>query len=241
MKDEIIIEIGSNRLFYGFYESMYHNSDEFIDDENMIKDNLKDILSYDFDVEYDYTDEDWKRYKLNVCKCFRDVYMETIIYELPSEIVDDDDFLFEIVDDDNIICCSPLYYNYTTDKPYWNIKTNYHTLELIKKYTLNMEGCKEYLIDKFTSRDGFISFVKNDIDYWKQLDIKEYDEIYIIALLDMLLYLSDEDIMFNLNYDVYDKVCKYEYTNIYVYYQRNKYELYDFVKKMNININDILC
>ena len=233
-KDCIVVEIGSNKLFYGFYESIYSNSDEFIDDEFEIKDKLTECITNNdikFSVEYQYLNDNYMKYKKSVCKCFRDKYCELIIDNLPSEIIDDDDFLFEIVnDDDNIVISSPKYYNYTTDKPYWLIITNEYSLKLIKDYVLGLDGSEQYIIDNHSSYDGFISFIKNDIEYWKSMSISDmiYEERYLIALLDMFIFLSnDRDILFDLNYDVYDNTCKYCFTDIVVCVSYNIYTMFD--------------
>jgi len=233
----MIVEIGSHKLFYGFYESMYDNSDMFVDDESEISSQLKD-LGYDVEIEIDV--EDYTEYKKDVCKEFMNVYVETVIDSLPSEITENEKFKFEIVDDDNnIVISSPKYYNYTTDKCFCDVETNIETLEMIKEYTLNLEGASEYIIKHHSSYDGFISFIKNDIEYWRELSIDDYiyEERYLIALLDMLIILSNNnDIKFEMNYDVYDKVCVYEYTITYVYFEDKKYELNEFAKLKNVEV-----
>ena len=103
---------------------------------------------------------------------------------------------------------SPKYYNYGTDHCYCLVETNTQTLEMLKDFGLKHEDAQKYIIDNFTSYDGCISFIKNDIKYWKALSIEEYieEERYIIALLDMIIYTNDltafEEIKLSTYYDI---------------------------------------
>ena len=165
----MIIEIGTHR-FPGFYESLFCNSDEFIE-------------------------------------C------------LPSDIFKDD-FLFKILDDeDNITVTSPKYYNYSTDKCYCLVETNIQTLESIKEFGLKHENAEQYIIDHFTSYDGFHSFINNDIEYWKSLKIKEYieEERYIIALLDMIIALNDSNGFEEIALSTFYEIDKYYYAEPIIY------------------------
>lgn len=220
----MIKTIGSY-CFVGFYESIFSNSDEFIDDECEVADELSLDTDYEVEVEYEYVD--FKQYQLDVCNKFMECYIEKVIDELPYDIVDDDEFQFEMVEG-SVWVSSPRYYNFETDKCYCEIDTNTKTLDMIKDHTLNLEGAEQYIINHFTSRDGFISFISNDIGYWKSLPIEEYEDNMLISLLDMMLNLSDEDAFNDINYDVLDSVCKYEYVECYVHYDGDTYSLSDF-------------
>ena len=215
----MIIEIGSHR-FPGFYESIFCNSDEFFDDEYELRESLKEIVVDEkLDVAYEY--EDFEQYKKDVSKAYLEYYVEKIIDCLPSKISDDDCFKFEIVDDeDNIEVISPKYYNYTTDSCYCLVETNIETLQKLKNFGLkNEEDVQEYLRNHFTSYNGFHSFVSNDIEYWKQLDIKEYVEEtrYLIALLDMIIALNDSNGFEEIRLSTYYDIDKYYYAEPIVY------------------------
>ena len=152
-----------------------------------------------------------------MCQTFLNYYVDKIIEVLPYEITNRNVFEFEIIDDENNIkVYSPTYYNYGTDRCYCWIKTNKITLEMIKNYTLKLDGVKEYLVNNFTSYDGFISFISNQIEDW-MIDITEYEDNMFIALLDMLISLSDctgfEDIIESTYYDI----DKYYYAEPVVY------------------------
>lgn len=215
----MIIEIGSH-WFPGFYESIFCNSDEFIDDEEELKWELSDVVDDEkLDVEYEY--EDFLKYKKDVSKEYLECYVEKLLDCLPSEITDSENFKFKIIDyEDNIEVVSPKYYNYETDSCYCMVETNIETLQRLKNFGLkNEEDVQEYLRNHFTSYDGFHSFISNDIEYWKQLDIKEYIEEtrYLIALLDMIIYLNDWNTFEQIAISTYYNVDKYFYAIPIVY------------------------
>ena len=230
--ENIIIEIGSN-LFDGFYESIHCHSDEFIDYEMEDKAILDDLLFFIDDkdkIEVIYEYDDMKKYEKDVCTIFMELFVERIKDELPIDITEKEHFKFDIVGDVEVV--SPEYYNFTTDKCYVNVKTNYETLDTIKEYTLSQEGAREYLIDHFTSRDGFISFLSNDIDVWRLKNIKKYEEREIIALLDMLLILANEENRYDLNEETYYNTEKYSYVYPYCYIKGKRYDMYKYVNKV---------
>ena len=219
-----MIKIIGSYYFPGFYESVFNGSDDFIDDELEVKDGL-DVDGVN--VEYEYVDFD--KYKVDVSSKFMEVYVDTILEVLPDFIVEDEKFEFEIIDG-SVWVVSPKYYNYETDKCYCEVKTNIETLMLIKDYVLSMVGVDEYIVNHFTSYDGFISFLSNDVDYWRSLPISDYEENMLISLLDMLLKLSDNEIFDRISFEVMDSVCKYEYVLCYVEYENRKYTLDEFYK-----------
>lgn len=213
----MIKEIGSFK-FPGFYESLYCNSDEFIDDEEEVKYEIEQYLSDDdkFSVEYEYIN--FTEYKIDVCKIYLEYYLMKIIDVLPDKIVDNPEFkLIQIEEDTRVI--SPQYYNYVTDRCFCNVETNRFTLQQIKDYTLNIPEAPEYIRDHFSSCDGFISFLPNDIEVWKDTDIEEYEENMLIALMDMLIYLKDCTGFNDIYIETYYEVDKYYYAEPVIYCQ----------------------
>lgn len=210
----MIKEIGCYR-FPGFYESIFCNSDEFLDEEEEIAFDIEQMIeSKDFEVSLEYVDFDM--YMRDVCKTFMDYYVEKLIDVLPIDITNHEDFKFEIIDE-SIEVVSPKYYNYSTDRCYCKVETNRKTLKLLKEYTLRLEDAEKYIKDHFTSYDGFISFITNDIDKWKNLDIEDYEENMLIALLDMCIALSDYTAFDNIIESTYYDTDKYWYASPIVY------------------------
>ena len=117
---------------------------------------------------------------------------------------------------------SPKYYNYDTDHCYSPIITNKITLQLIKEHTLKLNGAQQYIIDHFTSCDGFISFISNSFQEWKDLDIKEYEERHLIALLDMLIALSEEDGHMEISYSIAEDISPICYAYPIIYYKNKE-------------------
>ena len=166
-------------LFYGFYESIYSDYEKI-----------------------SWSDQERAEYFNTVGVTFMDNMKYLINYYIPGEMKQKDYYELEI---EYQRVYSPKYYNYTTDKIDYKIKTNEKTMQELKKYILNLQGSEQYIFKRFKSYDGFISFLSNDIDYWKTEPI-EIDEKYIGALIDMLLKLNDEDITINLNMETLEDI-----------------------------------
>lgn len=237
----MIVEIGSHR-FPGFYESIFCNSDEFIDDEYELKGLIEEIvIDKELEVVYEY--ENFEQYKKDVSKTYLEYYVEKIIDCLPLEISDADYFKFEIIDDeDNIEVISPKYYNYRTDSCYCLVETNIETLQKLKNFGLkNEEDVQEYLRNHFTSYEGFHSFISNDIEYWKQLDIKEYVEEtrYLIALLDMIIALNDSNGFDEIRLSTYYDVDKYYYAEPIVYCSKESKDIIQNNYSPNVKIKTV--
>ena len=214
----MIKEIGCFK-FPGFYESIFCNSDEFIDYEFELKEEVENLIdSKEFEVALEY--DNFDKYKTDVCNAFMRFYVDKLIEVLPYDITEHEDFKFKIIDD-SIEVISPQYYNYSTDRCFCQIETNRKTLKLIKEYTLRLEGVEQYIKDHFTSCDGFISFITNDFNEWKELDIEDYEENQLIALLDMLIELSDKEAFWNITEDTHYDIDKYSYTYAVVYCKKN--------------------
>ena len=194
-------------LFYGFYESIYVNYDEIfyyeIGELEELETRLNQELENNFYIVYDWSDQERAKYFNTVGATFMDNMKYLINYYIPEEMEQKDYYELEI---EYQGVYSPKYYNYTTDTIYYKIKTNEKTMQELKKYILNLQGAEQYIFKRFKSYDGFISFLSNDIDYWKTEPI-ETDEKYIGSLIDMLLKLNDEDITIKM----IDEAVKKEY------------------------------
>ena len=91
---------------------------------------------------------------------------------------------------------SPREYNFKTDRIFINIEKN-HAIDFIKYIIKNYKKELEKKIkDRFTSRDGFISFYKNSLDLWID-DYSEWD-CNMIGTCFELFDLEEEDINYSL-------------------------------------------
>lgn len=95
---------------------------------------------------------------------------------------------------------SPREYNFATDEIYCLLDA-----DGVKKISsaLNSETLKKLIKERFTSRDGFISFYSNDINEWKEEITLEWDEIELGTLLDAWLIDNDFELD-NLDYAGYE-------------------------------------
>lgn len=233
-KQTIIKEIGCNK-FPGFYHSIFCDPDEFISEEQEMEEELgirkgDTVLIQKAEVVYEY--DDFNKYKKDVCTAFMEKYIEKINDILPYEITEANNFKFEIINKEDVQVVSPRYYNYNTDKCYCDIATNYETLNNIKEYTLKLPGAKQYILDNHSSYDGFISFIDNRITYWESLMIEEYEENMLIALLDMLVILSDKENIKKISFDTLDDVdSRICYASPVIYYNGETYTEKEFKNK----------
>ena len=214
-------------VFYGFYESIFCNSDQFIDfeyeDKSLLIDKYPFLNDNDFEVYYNF--ENFENYKNDISKEFSNLYLELIKDLLPYDITENSNFLLELK---SSYIDSPQYYNYRTDKNGLFIKTNYTTLNLIKNYVLSFENIEEYIYKKNSSYDGFISFLSNDFNEWINKPIENYECNELSFLFDNVIIQNDNDLIFELNYECYENVEVYNYVNPYVEYNYKTILLYDF-------------
>lgn len=193
-------------LFYGFYNSIFLNDEQIyeyeMEDLTELETKLNQELENKFYINYEWSDQDRNEYFNTVGAAFIENMKYLINYYIPEEMKQEDYYKFEI---EYIGVYSPKYYNYTTDKIDYTIKTNKQTMQELKKYILDLQGAEQYIFKRFSSYDGFISFLSNDIEYWKTEPI-ETNEVYIGALIDMLLNLNDENTMENLNIETIDNI-----------------------------------
>ena len=91
---------------------------------------------------------------------------------------------------------SPREYNFSTDRIFIEIEEN-HAIDFIKYIIKNYKKELEKKIeDRFTSRDGFISYYKNSLDLWPK-DYSEWDHNQIGTCFE-LFDLEEEDINYSL-------------------------------------------
>ena len=217
-------------VFYGFYESIFCNSDQFIDIESEDKSIL--LNKYPFlnknDITVYYLFENFENYKEDISTEFSKLYLDLIKDLLPYDITENPKFSLELK---NSYIDSPKYYNYRTDKNGLFIKTNYFTLNLIKNYVLSFENMENYIFKKNSSYDGFISFLSNNYNYWINKPIEKYECNELSFLFDNVIIQNDNnsnDLIFNLNYETYENVEVYNYVDPYVEYNYKTILLYDF-------------
>lgn len=168
----------STALFEGFYESNLFNSDT--------ERNLNRYLNED--------SENPKEYEIKDFSGFCRTIAERVPLLLESDLNVDSDILsdFCLLEID-----SPRFYNYRTDRLVLSVNVD---AELLKGYAYSSHPIEfeSYLKENFTSYDGFISFVPNNLsDFleWEetnqQSSIDVLIEFYLLSRIDLDSYRRD--------------------------------------------------
>ena len=164
-------------IFPGFYESLLYYSDkEYV--ENMERE----------EGEPEREIKDWDGYTRTACEGITEVLRPILEREPFCEGVRYDGM------------SSPRYYNFSTDKL---IVTMQLDLDELKEWVLSddtrRESFDEYLHKKYTSYDGFISFVSNNIDDYFNESYEEYPDVLVdyYVLVDII---GDDDIVSGLEH-----------------------------------------
>lgn len=156
MKKEFHYESDSGAVFPGFYESILYHSDS----------------EYNFNYDDKYNFENYMECEIDDFSKFEHDVIERIALEISSYLVDGD-----ICDKCELEgMWSPMEYNFTTDKIQLVLNLD---IELLAKTIWDDEEYHKqfdrYLQRKYTSYDGFISFVENSIEEyyekWEYLDV----------------------------------------------------------------------
>lgn len=177
--------------FNGFYGSNLEddNDIEYIlfDDPSIV---AKEYLDWIIDEVYDCIN--YSDYQLALSQAICDCIGGELVEQIPAvKSVE-----FETLQ-------SPKEYNFSNDSI--NIKIKCVYLDDIVKACLKCKDFAEYIHEKYTSYDGFMSHYENDVDKW----LKTLDEDIAHKLGAMLEFLLDFDYM-----DLYDAcsdICICEY------------------------------
>ena len=132
--------VQDSSLFPGFYNSELFN-------EVLLSDAIDSINDSDNDHDYDLTDVDG--YCKAVCKKIVDDVYSTLVDDVIKSIK----FAYVV---------NPTYYNFDTDKLNLELDLDRDALE-VYIFKTNAEEFDKYLAKNFTSYDGFISFIANNV------------------------------------------------------------------------------
>lgn len=135
--------------FSGFYESSHSREIEYA-------------------LESIYTDEDGnvdkdKVYAFSYTPEFLEAYCEAYVDYMNTEV--DSNFTFSAM-------TSPKEYNFTTDQLFAECDDAF-VVKMFSEVTVDDLECR--IKQKFTSRDGFISFYSNDLEEWLEKPLLEWD------------------------------------------------------------------
>ncbi len=203
----------SCKIFEGFYESHLYNSDTlyYIEQTDRDEGYLKTNEYYDFD--------DWQEFKNEVAE----LAVNELLNILPDNEIIQDMKLKEVY--------SPKYYNYETDSLIINTKLNLRKLKIYCFKTKN-QAFKKYLKDNFTSYDGFISFIANNLtDFLNDFNQPHNErELNVMIEFYLLTQIYENDFDFN-GFDtsyhlrIYDRLTEIIYSHLKVCTEEQSTEL----------------
>lgn len=165
-------------LFEGFYESNLYNSD----------------TEYYLNEYLNGTSDNPKAYEIKDFAGFCRKVSEYAVSLLESDLNVDSDILsdFRLLEID-----SPRYYNFRTDRLILSVNVD---VDLLQGYAYSSHPIEfeSYLKENFTSYDGFISFVPNNLSDFLEWAEQEQDraidvliEFYLLSRIDLDSYHRD--------------------------------------------------
>ena len=185
-------------FFPGFYESDLENSDTSYwaikEELDYYTNELRDEHPEYAKLTEDDLDFDYRAYEKEILEGFIDVwksyapdFVETIEFE-------------EMV--------SPKYYNYSTDRIFVTADLSDDWKEQVRAFmSENYEWLKDRIAKDWTSYDGFMSFMENDIRDWDAMLFEEEDSRYISTMIGYMMYRENnrirEDLVMGALEDVY--------------------------------------
>lgn len=165
----------SRELFAGFYESYLYNSDT--------------ELVFNDAIEREMEVKDWTGFTEQVARGCVDVLKDNLYQD--EDIIESIDFVRLI---------SPKYYNYSTDCLELKVEFDF---EKLKNYCF-FDKIKEFdlwLLDNYTSYDGFVSFIPNNARHFGQaLEDTKHRDLCIQAMIEFYL-------LQNIRLDSYKSDC----------------------------------
>jgi hypothetical protein len=114
---------------------------------------------------------------------------------------------------ENVTMSSPRYYNFENDRLYADIELADNWQDEMRHFiALNYDWLKDRIYDDWTSYDGFMSFMSNDVDKWENFLFNEQDVRYISTMLGYMMYMYNKEIRNDLVMSALDDV----YAGFYV-------------------------
>ena len=177
--DKTIFNIYSP-FFPGFYGGVFDASDkayyDIESDVDYYKSEYGIELDSDEDIEFDY--KDYENDVAHVwCECLRDCLPDCV----------------ESMTFDGI--WSPREYNFKNDELELTIVLKADWQKTFADFMQNnYEWLKERIHKDWSSRDGFMSFMENDIDEWPRCLFEDGDDRYIECIITYMMYRENKNI-----------------------------------------------
>lgn len=180
-------------FFGGFYESHYENSDTEYYAINEEKDWYNEE-NPGLNMEYDDFTFDYQRRRDDIIKLFVSIwnnYAPDVVKDVKFEHL-----------------WSPRFYNFNTDEIYADIKLAPNWISVFKQFMKdNHDKLKERIANDWTSYDGFMSFMSNNIDEWPDYLFNQMDERYIGSMITYMMLFDYLENNYRSNEKLYDVIC----------------------------------
>jgi len=176
-------------FFPGFYESWLFNSDT---EYRAIQNELDYYREEKPGVTEDNLDFDYESYKRDAIENFIEAWKSLA----PADII-------EAVEFDELD--SPRYYNFRTDYLYCTVTFKEGWQGVMRKFMdENKESLRERIRKDWSSYDGFISFMDNDIEAWPVHLFDDPDERYVGSMIRYMMEAENDDIRDKIIYETMD-------------------------------------
>ena len=188
-------------FFPGYYESCLYDSDSDYYSALEELDNFKDMTGRE-DLTIDDIKLDLKGYMEDASRVFTDEFF----MHSPSGLIESAEY---------VRTNSPQYYNYSTDDVVAEIELAPNWKQMVKNWVSNnFLWFEERLKDDWSSRDGFISFIENELqEFLYELYEKENPK-YIGIIIGYMMLRDDPEIKYHLVEDVLDRVSMSSYYSL---------------------------
>ena len=97
---------------------------------------------------------------------------------------------------ENVTMWSPRYYNFDHDRLYADIELADNWQDEMRHFMAeNYDWLKDCIYKDWTSYDGFMSFMSNDVDKWEDFLFSKQDCRYISTMLGYMMYRENNNII----------------------------------------------
>lgn len=202
-------------FFAGFYESYLYDSDTAYYAEKNTAEYYNECCGKDV-VDMNDLEVDYKAYTKDVVDAIVDVY--------PKYMPD----LVESIKFRNM--WSPREYNFATDEIYVKAKLSKTWRSQMREFMKeNAEWLRERIRKDWTSYDGFMSFMANNLDDWYYHIFKEMDERYIGSMITYMMIIEgmrngEDNLLYTISMDALDDICMDTYVHFIDRNAKRRYE-----------------
>lgn len=188
-------------FFPGYYESCLYDSDSDYYGALEELDNFKDMTGRE-DLTIDDIKLDLKGYMEDTSRVFTDEFF----MHSPSGLIESVEY---------VRTNSPQYYNYSTDDVVAEIELAPNWKQMVKNWVSdNFLWFEERLKDDWSSRDGFISFIENELQEFLYELYENENPKYIGIIIGYMMLRNDPEIKCHLVEDALDRVSLSSYYSL---------------------------